>query len=34
MHLYPINGACHRVASDATALGHRDANFAMVILAA
>ncbi len=34
MHLYPINGACHRVASDATAFGHRDANFSMVILSA
>lgn len=34
MHLYPINGACHRVAPDATAFGHRDANFSMVILAA
>ena len=31
MHIYPINGACHRVASDATAFGHRDANFATVI---
>jgi FAD/FMN-containing dehydrogenase len=34
MHLYPIDAACHRVASDATAFGHRDANFAMVMLAA
>lgn len=34
MHLYPINGACHRVAPDATAFGHRDANFSMVIIAA
>ena len=34
MHIYPINGACHRVAPDATAFGHRDANFSMVILAA
>ena len=34
MHLYPINGACHRVAPDATAFGHRDANFSMVILSA
>ena len=33
MHLYPINGACHDVASDATAFGHRDANYAMVVLA-
>ena len=31
VHLYPINGACHRVASDATAFGHRDASFAPVI---
>jgi len=34
MHLYPINGACHRVEADATAFGHRDANFSMVIIAA
>jgi FAD/FMN-containing dehydrogenase len=33
MHLYPINGACHEVASGATAFGHRDANFSMVIVA-
>jgi len=31
VHLYPINGACHRVASDATAFAYRDANFATVI---
>jgi FAD/FMN-containing dehydrogenase len=31
MHLYPINGAVHDVASDATAFGHRDATFAAVI---
>jgi FAD/FMN-containing dehydrogenase len=31
MHIYPINGACHRVAADATAFGHRNANFATVI---
>jgi FAD/FMN-containing dehydrogenase len=31
MHIYPINGAVHRVAPDATAFGHRDANFATVI---
>ena len=31
VHLYPINGACHDVAADATAFGHRDANFAPVI---
>jgi FAD/FMN-containing dehydrogenase len=34
MHLYPIDGACKRVAPDATAFGHRDANFSMVMLAA
>ncbi len=34
MHLYPINGACQDVAADATSFGHRDANFAMVVLAA
>jgi FAD/FMN-containing dehydrogenase len=34
MHLYPINGACQDVADDATAFGHRDANFSMVVLAA
>ena len=31
VHFYPINGACHDVASDATAFGHRDATFAVVI---
>ena len=31
VHIYPINGACHRVASDATAFAHRDASFATVI---
>ena len=31
VHIYPINGACHRVAADATAFGHREANFATVI---
>jgi hypothetical protein len=31
MHLYPIDGACHRVASDATAFAFRDARFACVI---
>ena len=34
MHLYPINGACHRVGADDTAFAYRDANFATVILAA
>ncbi|MGY1638863.1 FAD-binding oxidoreductase [Geodermatophilus sp. SYSU D00742] len=28
MHLYPINGAVHDVAPDATAFGHREATFA------
>ncbi|HET8525267.1 MAG TPA: FAD-binding oxidoreductase [Actinomycetota bacterium] len=31
MHLYPINGAVHDVASDATAFAYRDATFATVI---
>jgi FAD/FMN-containing dehydrogenase len=31
VHIYPINGAVHDVPSDATAFGHRDANFATVI---
>jgi len=31
VHLYPINGACHEVASDQTAFAYRDANFANVI---
>ncbi|WP_214367777.1 FAD-binding oxidoreductase [Pseudonocardia sp. H11422] len=31
MHIYPINGACHRVAPEATAFPYRDANFAAVI---
>ena len=31
MHIYPINGACHDVAADATAFAYRDANFATVI---
>jgi FAD/FMN-containing dehydrogenase len=31
VHMYPINGACHDVAADATAFGHRDANYAFVI---
>jgi UDP-N-acetylenolpyruvoylglucosamine reductase len=32
MHMYPINGACHRVGADETAFAYRDANFATVIL--
>jgi len=31
VHIYPINGAVHDVAPDATAFGHRDAKYAMVI---
>jgi FAD/FMN-containing dehydrogenase len=31
MHIYPINGACHRVAADETAFAYRDATFATVI---
>lgn len=31
VHIYPINGACHRVSSDATAFAYRDATFAPVI---
>jgi FAD/FMN-containing dehydrogenase len=32
MHLYPINGAAHRVGRDDTAFSFRDANFAEVIV--
>ncbi|MFA6954348.1 MAG: FAD-binding oxidoreductase [Thermoanaerobaculia bacterium] len=31
MHIYPINGAAHRVKSDATAFAYREASFATVI---
>jgi FAD/FMN-containing dehydrogenase len=31
MHIYPINGAVHDVAEDATAFGHREAKYATVI---
>jgi FAD/FMN-containing dehydrogenase len=31
VHIYPINGACSRVSSDATAFAYRDATFATVI---
>ena len=31
VHIYPINGACHRVPGDATAFAYRDASFATVI---
>jgi FAD/FMN-containing dehydrogenase len=32
MHLYPINGAAHRVSASETAFSFRDANFAEVIV--
>jgi FAD/FMN-containing dehydrogenase len=32
MHLYPINGACHRVAAGDTAFAYREAKYGMVIL--
>jgi len=31
VHFYPVNGACHDVPEDATAWGHRDATYAIVI---
>jgi FAD/FMN-containing dehydrogenase len=31
VHIYPINGAAHRLASDETAFAYRDATFATVI---
>jgi hypothetical protein len=31
MHLYPVDGAVHRVGPDETAWGHRDATWSMVI---
>ncbi|WP_020393058.1 FAD-binding oxidoreductase [Kribbella catacumbae] len=31
MHIYPINGACHRVAPEDTAFAYRNASFATVI---
>jgi FAD/FMN-containing dehydrogenase len=34
MHLYPINGAVHRVSPDDTAFAYRDATFATVIVGA
>ncbi|MGW2558539.1 FAD-binding oxidoreductase [Streptomyces sp. NPDC001514] len=30
-HIYPINGACHRVAPEATAFAYRNATFATVV---
>jgi FAD/FMN-containing dehydrogenase len=32
VHLYPINGAAHRVGTNDTAFSYRDANFAVVIV--
>ena len=32
VHLYPIDGAAHKVANDATAFSYRDANWAEVIV--
>jgi hypothetical protein len=34
MHLYPVDGAAHRVAPHATAWAYRDANWAQVIVGA
>ncbi len=34
VHIYPINGAVHRVGAGDTAFAYRDANFATVIVAA
>jgi FAD/FMN-containing dehydrogenase len=31
VHIYPIDGACHRVSADGTAFAYREANFATVI---
>ena len=33
MHMYPINGACHRVGANDTAFAYRDATYGMVMLA-
>ena len=33
MHMYPINGACHRVGPTDTAFAYRDAKYGMVFLA-
>lgn len=33
MHLYPVNGACHRVGSSDTAFAYREAKYAQVIVA-
>jgi len=34
MHMYPINGACHRVGPSDTAFAYREATYGMVFLAA
>jgi len=34
VHIYPMNGAVQDITGDATAFGHRDANFALVIAGA
>jgi FAD/FMN-containing dehydrogenase len=34
MHMYPINGACHRVGPNDTAFAYREAKYGMVFLAA
>ena len=34
MHMYPINGACHRVGPNDTAFAYREATYGMVFLAA
>jgi FAD/FMN-containing dehydrogenase len=34
MHLYPINGACHRVGADETAFAYRNATYSTVIMCA
>jgi FAD/FMN-containing dehydrogenase len=33
MHMYPINGACHRVGANDTAFAYREATYGMVFLA-
>jgi FAD/FMN-containing dehydrogenase len=33
MHMYPINGACHRVGPTDTAFAYREARYGMVFLA-
>ena len=33
MHMYPVNGACHRVGPTHTAFAYREARYGMVFLA-